>query len=206
MQRRGFTLIELLIVVAVITILSSLAVVNFLQVRERAKRAAAKSFIAQLETAISMYKIDTGHYPPDEKGSASLREALCPDPADPIYNNPEWRGPYLEFKDKQINNYGEILDPWHKGQGDRVHIYFYKADIDENPLTWPPFHNKSSYDIYSKGFDGKTGTDDIDGDGFADGDYCQNEIDDDGDKIVDELNPNGPGAANGYLEDDINNW
>jgi len=48
-RRRGFTLIELLIVVTVIIILSSLAFVNFLQVRERAKRAAANSFIAQLE-------------------------------------------------------------------------------------------------------------------------------------------------------------
>ena len=49
--KEGFTLIELLIVVAIIAILSSLAVVNFLQATEKSKRATAKSFIAQLQTA-----------------------------------------------------------------------------------------------------------------------------------------------------------
>ena len=53
----GFTLIELLIVVAIIAILSSLAVVNFLQATEKSKRAAAKSFIAQLE--IARHSLDT---------------------------------------------------------------------------------------------------------------------------------------------------
>ena len=198
--RTGFTLIELLIVVAVIVILSGLAIVNLLQATQRAKRAEAESFIAQLEMAISMYKVDTGRYPPDDRSSASLREALDPDPSDPAYDDTEYKGPYMEFKDKEVNSRGELLDPWHKGKDDTVHVYVYKADMDLDPLTVPPFHNTSSYDIYSKGFDGKTG------DGFDAGNYCQNEMDDDGDAIVDELKPNGPGATNGYLEDDINNW
>jgi len=205
-RETGFTLLELLIVVAVIAILSGVATVNFLQATGRAKRAAAKSFMAQLETAISMYKIDTGHYPPDERGSASLREALSPAPEDPIWEDPEWTGPYLEFKKSEVNEAGELLDPWHKGRNDRVHIYFYAADLDGIPFTSPPFHNKSSYDIYSKGSDGKTGSSGVDGDEFEDGDYCQNEIDDDEDGVIDELNPNGPGSSDGYLEDDINNW
>jgi len=205
-KKEGFTIIELLIVVAVIIILSGLAVVNFLQVTERSKRAAAKSFIAQLETAISMYKIDQGYYPSDERGSASLREALCPEPTKAVYEDWQRKSPYMEFKNDQVNSYGELLDPWHKGKNDRIHIYFYKADFDQIPFTVPPFHNRSSYDIYSRGSDGKSGTDNIPGNEFADGDYCQNEIDDDTDGFVDELDPDGPGATNGYLEDDINNW
>ena len=153
-----------------------------------------------------MYKIDTGHYPPDERSSASLREALSPAPENPVWKDPQWTGPYLEFKQSEVNEAGELLDPWHKGRNDRVHVYFYAADLDGIPSTFPPFYNKSSYDIYSKGSDGKTGTNSIDGDEFKDGDYCQNEIDDDGDGVVDELNPNGPGSSDGYLEDDINNW
>jgi hypothetical protein len=39
-----------------------------------------------------------------------------------------------------------------------------------------------------------------------DGAYAQNGIDDDGDGVVDELDPSSEGAANGFLEDDINNW
>ncbi len=200
----GFTLIELLIVVAIIAILSSLAVVNFLQAAEKSKRSAAKSFIAQLQTAISMYKIDHGYYPPDKNGSASLREALSlASYADGDSKN---KGPYMEFNDNQVNSYGELLDPWHKGKDDRIHVYSYGANLDKNPLTIPPFHNKNSYDIYCKGRDGKTGSDDISGNEFIDGSYCQNETDDDEDGFIDELDPNGPGSSNGYLEDDINNW
>lgn len=205
-EKKGFTLIELLVVVAVIAVLSVLAVINFLQATERSKRAAAESFVAQLQTAISMYRIDNGSYPPDGRGSASLREALSLDPASSAYKDSEGKDPYIEFRDDQVNNYGELLDPWHKGKDDRIHIYFYKANLDQNPLTTPPFHNRNSYDIYSKGKDGKTGSDGISGNEFADGNYCQNEIDDDKDGIVDELDPNGAGSSNGYLEDDINNW
>ncbi len=196
-RETGFTLLELLIVVAVIAVLSAVATINFLQATGRAKRTVAKSFMAELETAISMYKIDTGHYPPDERASVSLREALSPVPEDPIWKDPEWTGPYLEFKENEVNEAGELLDPWHKGRGDRIHIYFYAADLDGIASSFPPFHNKSSCDIYSKGADGKTGTNSIDGDEFEDGDYCQNEIDDDGDGVVNELNPSGSGSSDG---------
>jgi len=157
--KEGFTLIELLIVVAIIAILSGLAVVNFLQAAEKSKRSTAKSFIAQLETAISMYKIDNGFYPPDKNGSASLREALSPAPASYADDDSRRKGPYMEFNENQVNSYGELLDPWHKGKDDRIHIYSYRANLDKNPLTTPPFHNRSSYDIYCKGRDGKTGSD-----------------------------------------------
>lgn len=193
-QHKGFTLIEILIAVGIIAILAGLGMVNLFQAMQRAKRSSAQAFIAELETAINMYKIDVGRYPPDDddwSGSSSLREALENDhPGDE-----GWNGPYLEFKDREINNRGELLDPWHKGKDDTLHVYDYRANIAASA-----FHNRSSYDIYCKGFDGKTGS------RFYAGNYCQNEVDDDGDGIVDELDPNGPGAANGYLEDDVNNW
>ncbi|MEA1963638.1 MAG: type II secretion system protein GspG [Candidatus Aerophobetes bacterium] len=206
-MEKGFTLVELMIVIAVIAILSGIAVINFLKVTEKAKRTEAKTFIAGLQTAISMYKLDTGHYPPDDKSSASLREALSfkgKDSSDE--EDSGWAGPYMEFKDNQVNNYGELLDPWHKSRSDRKHTYTYKANTDRDIFTTPPFHNRNSYDIYCKGFDGKTGKDDVDGNEFMDGNYFQNDVDDDSDGFVDELDPKGPGMANGYLEDDINNW
>ena len=204
--KKGFTLIELLIVVAIIAILSSLAVVNFLQATERSKRAVAKSFIAQLGTAISMYKIDHGYYPSDKNGSASLKEALSPTLASGADGDSKKKDSYMEFNGNQVNNYGELLDPWNEGKDDRIHIYYYRANLDKNPLTVPPFHNRSSYDIYCKGRDGKTGSDDISGNESGDGYYSQNGLDDDEDGFIDELDPNGPGSSNGYLEDDINNW
>jgi len=206
MRSSGFTIVELLIVIAIITIISTVATFNFITAIQKAKRSTAKSFIGKLELAISMYKIDTGLYPPDKGSSASLRKALDPEKDDPIQDLPGWNGPYLEFKQKEVNSSGELLDPWAKGKEDIIHVWTYRADEDGNSSTWPPFHNAASFDIYSKGYDGKTGTDGEDADEFKDGNYCQNGIDDDNDGAVDELNPNGGGNANGYLEDDINNW
>lgn len=205
-DERGFTLIELLIVVAVIVVLSTLAAVNYLQTGERARRAAAASFIAALETAISMYKADMGEFPPDQRGSASLREALSSPPDHPLWEDHTWKGPYIEFKEHEVNSEGELIDPWSRGPNDRVHIYIYRANLDRDPSTFPPFHNRTSFDIYSPGSDGRTGTNSSHGDEFADGNFSQNRRDDDRDGFVDELSPSGRGAANGYLEDDINNW
>ena len=206
-MEKGFTLVELIVVIAVVSILSGIAVINFLKVTEKAKRAEAKSFIASLQTAISMYKLDIGHYPPDDKSSASLREALSLEGKDSSGEEDSgWAGPYVEFKDNQVNDYGELLDPWRQGKDDRKHIYTYDAITDVDTCITAPFHNRNSYDIYCKGFDGKTGRDEIDGNEFMDGNYSQNKVDDDSDGFVDELDPNGPGMANGYLEDDINNW
>ena len=201
---KGFTLVELLIVIAVIGILTTIITINLVKTVNRAKRSEAKIFIGKLELAISMYRIDTGMYPSDLEGSASLLRALDPDKDDPIRDIPGWKGPYLEFRDNEVNSAGELVDPWHRGKNDRKHTYIYRANLDNDPFTFPPFHNTTSFDIYSKGVDGKTGTDKKEANEFKDGNYCQNGMDDDGDGLIDETNLSKD--KNKYLEDDINNW
>ncbi|HZM71096.1 MAG TPA: type II secretion system protein [Candidatus Cryosericum sp.] len=60
---RGFTLIELLIVVAIIGILSSMAVVQLRQTPQRAKEAALKENLYVLRNCIDQYFTDKGKYP-----------------------------------------------------------------------------------------------------------------------------------------------
>lgn len=60
----AFTLIELLIVVAIIGILAAIAVPNFLNAQIRAKVAKAESEIKTITTALEMYRMDNGIYPP----------------------------------------------------------------------------------------------------------------------------------------------
>ena len=60
----GFTLIELLIVVAIISILASIAVPNFLEAQIRAKVSRVKADMATLCTATEMYAVDNNVYPP----------------------------------------------------------------------------------------------------------------------------------------------
>lgn len=62
-MKRGFTLIELLIVVAIISILATIAVPNFVNTWNRAKVSRAKADLRILATALDMYRIDHGNYP-----------------------------------------------------------------------------------------------------------------------------------------------
>lgn len=60
---KGFTLIELLIVIAIIGVLATLLMVNFVGVRQRARDAQRKSDLRQLQSALEIYRSDNGSYP-----------------------------------------------------------------------------------------------------------------------------------------------
>lgn len=62
---KGFTLIELLIVVAIIGVLATFLMTNFIGVRQRSRDAQRKSDIRQLQSALEMYRADQGIYPAD---------------------------------------------------------------------------------------------------------------------------------------------
>ncbi len=62
-KQKGFTLIELLIVIAMIGVLSTILMVNFVGIRERARDARRKNEIRQIQTALELYRSDYGSYP-----------------------------------------------------------------------------------------------------------------------------------------------
>jgi len=62
--QNGFTLIELLIVVAIIVILASIALPNFLEAQVRGKVARAQAELHTVTTALEMYRADNVAYPP----------------------------------------------------------------------------------------------------------------------------------------------
>ena len=69
----GFTLIELLIVVAIIAILASIAVPNFLEAQIRAKLARAKADMRTITTGLEAYNVDANTYPPTPLNSLGDR-------------------------------------------------------------------------------------------------------------------------------------
>lgn len=71
----GFTLIELLVVIVVLGLLAGLIAPKILGRVDDAKIQTAKTNIATLETALGMYKLDSGIYPDTEQGLQALVEA-----------------------------------------------------------------------------------------------------------------------------------
>ncbi|TAN33015.1 prepilin-type N-terminal cleavage/methylation domain-containing protein [Patescibacteria group bacterium] len=63
MNKKGFTLIELLVVVAIIGLLSTLAVVALGNARTKARDSKRLSDLKQIQTALELYYTDNSGYP-----------------------------------------------------------------------------------------------------------------------------------------------
>jgi general secretion pathway protein G len=89
---RGFTLIEIMVVIVILGILAGLIIPRIMGRPEEAKQLKAKIQIESLETALKLYKLDTGAYPDTEQGLQALVQS--PDTGSPAKN---WRaGGYLD--------------------------------------------------------------------------------------------------------------
>ena len=127
----GFTLIELMVVIVILGILAGLIVPRIMGRPEEAKQLKAKIQIESLETALKLYRLDTGMYPDTEQGLQALIESPT---TGALPKN--WRkGGYLEK--------GKLpKDPW---KNDFVYLS-------------PGVHDV--YDIISYGADGIPGGED----------------------------------------------
>ncbi len=94
-MKKAFTLIELLIVVAIIGILASIAVPNFMNARVRAQVTRAQADLRNLTTAMSTYAVDHGTYPPNYNfvtgatGNHSMYQLFLTTPISYIASIPE---------------------------------------------------------------------------------------------------------------------
>src|SRR5438132_3353467 len=74
--RESFTLLELLIVIAIITILISIAVGVYFKVYGLADQLAARSDISQMSAALEKFKADGKFYPPSRLKLAYTLDAV----------------------------------------------------------------------------------------------------------------------------------
>ena len=73
-DNRGFTLIELMVVIVILGILAGLIVPRIMSRPEEARQAKAMIQIESIETALKLYKLDSGSYPSTEQGLQALVE------------------------------------------------------------------------------------------------------------------------------------
>ena len=96
-QTRGaFTLIEIMVVVVILGILAATIIPQFIGTTHDAKVSAAKSHIAELESALERFNVHMDRYPTTDEGLKVLVEP-------PANDDKKWRGPYV----KQLRP-----DPW----------------------------------------------------------------------------------------------
>jgi len=80
---RGFTLIELMIVIVILGLLATIVMPKILNRPEQARRMKARIDIRNIESALALFKTDTGRFPTTSEGF----EALVKDPGIKGYNS-----------------------------------------------------------------------------------------------------------------------
>jgi prepilin-type N-terminal cleavage/methylation domain-containing protein len=78
-KQKGFTLIELAIIIAIIGIMSAVAVTQFIDLTGNAEEAVLSDYLQKLNTGVASYMAATGHRPDDfEDFMAATPAALTP--------------------------------------------------------------------------------------------------------------------------------
>ncbi|MBA4372451.1 MAG: type II secretion system protein GspG [Thermodesulfovibrio sp.] len=127
-KNAGFTLLEIIVVVFILSLLAAIVAPKIIGRTDDAKIDAAKVQIRNIETALKLFKMDSGFYPDTQQGLESLTVKPETGRVPAKYRE----GGYLE--QKKIP-----LDPWGSP-------YIYVS---------PGIHG--DYDLISLGSDGKEG-------------------------------------------------
>ncbi|MDR0994368.1 MAG: type II secretion system major pseudopilin GspG [Verrucomicrobiota bacterium] len=128
-RREGFTLVEILIVLAIISLLAGVVVVNVAPQLNMGKQATAKSQLQSFATALTTYSLAHGAPPSQQQGLDALVERPTREPIPLAY--PE--GGYL-------NSRTLPLDPWR-----RPYLYL------------SPGRQNEPFEVMSYGADGEPG-------------------------------------------------
>jgi general secretion pathway protein G len=127
----GFTLLEILVVLAIIGLLAGLAITNVDKIFGGAQVSTVRLQVRDsMRTSLTSYRIAMGDYPTSAEGLQALLTA-------PANKADRWHGPYLEPAKIPTDPWGEALQ-----------------------YAYPGTRNKTGYDLWSKGPDKQSGTED----------------------------------------------
>ena len=127
--RAGFTLVEILVVIAIISLLAGVVLLNIAPQIGMGSQAAATAQIQVLSSAATTYRMAHGRYPTQQQGLEALVQKPSQEPIPENYPD----GGYLS---------GRVVppDPWK-----RPYVYLIPGRQDEN------------FEILSYGADGEPG-------------------------------------------------
>ena len=137
LHKAGFTLIELMVVVVILGILATIIMPRVLGRPEQARRMKAKIDIRNIQSALALFKTDTGRFPTTSEGL----EVLVSDPGIKGYNSDgyldkvpsdPWGNKYIYIspgvysKDYDLESFGK--DGEDGGEGDNADIESWNLD------------------------------------------------------------------------------
>lgn len=134
----GFTLIELMIVVVILGLLATIIMPRILNRPEQARRMKAKVDIRNIESALALFKTDTGRFPTTSEGLEVLVSNpgikgynsdgyLNKTPSDPWGNKYIFISPGVHSRDYDLKSYGK--DGEDGGTEDNADIESWNLDV-----------------------------------------------------------------------------
>lgn len=117
---RGFTLLELLVVLAILGLIATFAAPQVLKWLSGAKSDSARIQIEAVSSAIDLYRLEVGSYPPD-------LEALVTQPS----GADRWDGPYLKKRTLPKDPWGRDYIYRNPGEYGPYDLYTLGADGQE---------------------------------------------------------------------------
>jgi general secretion pathway protein G len=137
-QGAGFTLIELMIVIVILGLLATVIAPRLLSRPEQARRTRATIDIRNIESAVALFKTDTGRFPTTSEGLEALVsnpgvKGYCPEgyldrvPVDPWGNRYTYLCPGVHGKDYDLESFGK--DGEDGGSGDNADIESWNLEL-----------------------------------------------------------------------------
>ncbi len=134
---RGFTLVEIMIVVVILGLLATVIMPRMLGRPEQARRMKAMVDIRNIESALGLFKMDTGRFPTTSEGldvlvtdpgirGYSSDAYLNKVPLDPWHNRYVYICPGIHGRDYDLKSYGR--DGEEGGTGDDADIESWNLD------------------------------------------------------------------------------
>lgn len=131
----GFTLIELLVVLSIIVLLATIAAPQVLRYLGKARTEAARAQISAISTALELFSLDNGGFPPQQQGLQSLMQNAA--------GGARWKGPYLKRADGLVDPWGRPYQYRFPGKNGQPEVFSLGrdnapsgADEDQDVASW----------------------------------------------------------------------
>jgi len=127
LAKKGFTLIELLVVIAIITILAAIILPVYSQAKRSAYRSADMSNMNQLGTALALYRVDQGAYPPALLGYVTQYQGGPNPTSADVLPASSLQGALFPNRVNSLSTFQPAMD---RGEGGNINGQF-------SPAVWP---------------------------------------------------------------------